>query len=779
MLKKREKVLLYLIAFSFAVYFISTLLKNAFLIDLFSPITVGLVLILLISELKRLGQFKWSSVAMALGIFLWFVGDILFLLNDFVFPDSELLSATTEFIYMLPNGCLAACITIYMLYKLSNSRIEMAFLLANSLCFAISFFVLILRLHLYASDDTHDHIHWTQLIFFFVSFYVMMMCFELAIHIGIKNIFKGPFITNIGVFCYSALDIRYNFLLAQGIDAESDFTNLLYIVFIIFMGVGTTFQIIKNYDFEFRKRDFSKKATRSRFVFILCMILVDIIMISTSFLPQSLGMYILITLLSYLITNYALHSQYLNEELINSQKEQNAKLEERIKEKTQDLESANDQLHVLSSTDALTGLLNRRSATEYIEKMIGENASSNEKFAVFCTDLNHFKPVNDTYGHEMGDEVLKEIGKRLGRLPSDYRAFRMGGDEFLIILNGISDISEAENAADSIRKLFNTPIIFDNYIFNLSASIGVAIYPDDATTLGLLLNYADNAMYMVKKSGNKDGCKFFDVKMSEQISRKQLIRKTVENAAPDKDYVLHYQPQVDADSGEILGVEVFPHLKGDMENVSPADLIPVAEECGVLSALGIWIVRDSFETVSKWNKKYGANIALTINLAPQQMIDAEFIEALERLSAEFELDVKKIILDISTDIMMESSSSSRDTLEAFHHYGFKLSLNDFGGSSINLAYVMTCGVNYIKLSRNLISSAETDETMRILIESITGLASAMGITIAAVGVENEAQYQLLRQMGIKKMQGYLFSRPVRAEELDPILQKGIIPFIPS
>ncbi|WP_207640728.1 putative bifunctional diguanylate cyclase/phosphodiesterase [Butyrivibrio sp. VCD2006] len=741
---------------------------------MFSPITVGLVLILLVSEIGRLGQFKWSTVAMATGIFIWFVADILFLINDFFLPTPGAITEFVEDLYLFPDAFFAICISVYMISKLIDSRIEIAFLLSNSLCFAISLFVVILRFHIYAAGVESRNPHWKELIFFFVSFFIMMMCFELVMHLEPRQILRGPFCTTIGIFGYAVLDIEYDFLRSIGLDAENDITNLLYVLCMILMGVGTTFQIINKYDYKFKRRDFSKEATTKRFVFIVLMIAFDIVLVATEFLTQTLGTYIIITLLSYLITNYVLHAQFLSEELLKNQQEQNTILEERIQEKTKDLESANERLNVISITDMLTGLLNRRSATEFLEKKHKECDEEKSKFAVFCTDLNHFKPVNDTYGHEMGDRVLKEIGSRLNSLPAEYTSFRMGGDEFLVVLSGITEQTDLKNAADSLRELFNTPIILDKYIFNLSASIGIAVYPDDSDDWTQLLNYGDNAMYEVKKSGNKDDYKFFDARMVQALARKQLIRMAVEHADVSRDFFLHYQPQVETESGDIIGVEVFPRLMGELEIVSPTELIPIAEECGLLPSLGIWIVRQSFKTISEFNSKYNTELALTINLSTQQLIDAEFIEELERSREEFDIKIEKIILDISTDFMMGSTNSSRDTLEAFHNYGFRLSLNDFGGTSINLKYLMNCGINYIKLSRDLIQKIDIDDGVRILVESIVGFAKAMNITVAAVGVETGRQCQTLSEMGITKMQGYLISKPLKQDEFEKLLAKGKI-----
>ena len=183
MLKGREKVLVYSIIVSFVVYFFSTLLGNEFFMDALSPITIGLVLVLLISEIGRLGQFKWSSVAMATGIFIWFIADILFLINDFFLPNPGSITEIIEDLYLFPDAFFAICISIYMISKLRHSQIEIAFLMSNVLCFAISLFVIILRFHIYAAGTGNEETHWKELIFFFVSFYIIMMCYELVTHL--------------------------------------------------------------------------------------------------------------------------------------------------------------------------------------------------------------------------------------------------------------------------------------------------------------------------------------------------------------------------------------------------------------------------------------------------------------------------------------------------------------------------------------------------------------------------------------------------------------------
>lgn len=773
MLKTHEKIVTSLIAISVLVYLIGILAGNDFLMDLMSPVTIGFVIFLLISEIPRLGIFKWSTVAMVVGLFVWFVADVLFFCNDYIIPDRGALTQLTDDIYLFPNAFFVLCISIYMGFNLRKRKIELAFLMSNTLCFAIIGFVIIYRFHIYASEEvSNTNTHFKELIFFFLSFYTIMMCIQLFDFIGWKNIFKGTVWTAIGILGYSILDLYYDFMLALGQSAESDLVNFLYVIFMVLMGIGTTIQLHKGYDFTFSPRDFSKKATRRRIAFSSLLIVISIGFIISDVLTESLGFYVLIILMSYLITNYVFYSDNLDKKMLEYQKQQNAVLEEKIREKTQDLETANKNLRMLSTTDILTGLQNRRSSVEFLKKLVTEYAENRKRFALVCADLNNFKPVNDTYGHEIGDKVLAEFGKRLNALPESFHSFRVGGDEFIICMTDVKEPEDVAIAASDLQELFHTPIIYDNSILNLSASMGIAIFPDDCGEYEMLLSYADAAMYDIKKSQNKDGYKFFDSSMTHFVDRRASIKAAIKKADPNKDFVLYYQPQVDPSTRKILGVEVYPHMKGDMEKISPAELIPIAEETGIMSALGIWIAKEAFATISKWNTKFNLDIGFTINLSPLQLSEAKLIDELARLGKEYDIESGKVFLDISNEVITGASHSALGVMKSLSEFGYNLSLNDFGGDNINLSYLMDCGISRIELSRKLVASLENDESTRTLIKSIIKFASTMDIAVAAVGIENEKQCDMLREMGITLMQGYLISMPVDSATFELFLSQS-------
>ncbi len=774
MLKKRDVALLYLVIISFILYTVSTFVENEFFINLLSPITVGLIVILLLREMNHLGPIKWACLPMIIGIFLWFVADIVYFSDLFIIKNPGTLSDLADEIYYYPNFFYAICITIFMVLPLIKNKIEIAFLLSNTLCFAIVGFVLIYRCYLFALGNSDNPIRYKEMFFFFLSFFTIIMCFQLFVHMGIRNLFKGALLANVGIVVFASINLYYDFAAALGIDPENGYVNLFYILSMMLMLIGTTIQVAKKYTYEFIPSDFSKSATQKRFGLMLFLIICDICMMVAGILSQNHGLYILITILSYLITNYVLYSEQLGLQMLENQRQQNIILEKHVQEKTQELKMANESLQRMSTIDNLTKLLNRRAYDDFLSKSLQECDNSHLNLALFCCDLNNFKPVNDTYGHEYGDKVLAELGKRMNELPDNFTSFRVGGDEFAICLSGLKGRIEAEALAENIRVLFNTPIISDQYTFHLSASVGIALYPDDCTDCDLLKSYADAAMYVIKKSKNKDGYKFFDSKMTSTINRTEAITNAVKKADSEKDFILRYQPQINAETGKLINVEVFPHLKGDLEDISPSELIPIAEECRLMGKLGMWILKKAMESIVDWNKKYNSNIGFTINLSPLQLTDPELLNNLERLCSEMNINKNLVTLDISNDVIVGATSSAREVMKALHNFGFQLSLNDFGGNNINLSYLMECGIDCIELSRKLIAEIENNADIRRLVESITKYAINMGLSVAAVGIENQYQYDLLKAMGVTKMQGYLICKPVSHNQFEDVLNQGKI-----
>ena len=243
------------------------------------------------------------------------------------------------------------------------------------------------------------------------------------------------------------------------------------------------------------------------------------------------------------------------------------------------------------------------------------------------------------------------------------------------------------------------------------------------------------------------------------------IRECLEHSDPEKDFVMHYQPQVDGLSGALVGVEVFPHLVGDLEDCSPAELIPVAEEMGLMNRIGTHIAESAFSRIHEWGKRYGKNLTITINLSPLQLADADYIAKLRQLVGVYAIEPSQVVLDVENGVLLDDGGTVKETLRSLHAFGFVLSLNDFGGGDINLSYVLDCGFEGIKLSRSLVTRANDEMVMR-LIRSIISVADAMNLEVTAVGIESKETAKKLMELGITRLQGYYYGRPVRPEELE-------------
>ncbi len=768
---KRSRLLLAVLTLAAYVgYAAATFLENDFWIELFSPATTILCVIVIISCLKDMGNYKLPTIFLACGIGIWAAGDVLLFVNDICLHMEDPYTTLVRTIYLLPNYLYGASIVIYLYLKLN--RRDLFVTAANTFLITVVGFSVIAKM-IQASNNLpeNDPALIRAYAYFFVNIIIVVVGIHVIFSLRPGNLLRGTNLIPVSILGYILIDFHYSYIEAIGDDPENIYMDLLYMLFMVGLAWGTLSQAQNKYVFVLKEN--GEEGRRMIYVRLIIpiLIVVALVMRLTGVFSQTEFSYILIALLAYFIMYALLQNSGLNEKLLKQQQEINTSLEAQVEEKTQDLKRVNRDLEYLSSTDLLTGLFNRRHGLKVLDNLIYDAEKYQSKFAVFGVDLNHFKPVNDTYGHEMGDRVLEEFGKRMRELPARYTCIRNGGDEFVIFFSHVNNMDEVKVAAKELQGVFNRPLLLDSFIFSLSASIGIAIYPEDSTDAEDLLQYADAAMYMVKRSKNRDDFRFFDNGMVTDVERRRKIEKQLKQTEMEDDFLLYYQPQFDTTDGSIVGVEVFPRLRvKGFEDCTPGELIPIAEESGMMSKLGMWTANKSLEQVDAWNRKYGLNLSTTINLAPLQLLDADFIESLEKTIDRLEIKHSDLILDVSNDVMMGAAESAKETLRAFHQFGYTLSLNEFGGGDINISYIRDCGFSTIKLARTLIPQGITDPGRMEIIHALLALAKEMKIEIVAVGIETEEQVELMRDLGIRIMQGYYYSKPVSAEELEERLK---------
>ncbi|WP_158589502.1 putative bifunctional diguanylate cyclase/phosphodiesterase [Butyrivibrio sp. CB08] len=729
--EKMDLVFVAGIVVSYSCFFISTMLKATFFIELFSPITGFAIGITILGCLKRMGRFWKPSFILALGIFSYAFADILIFISNWI-TGSEKLYEFAAFIFLLPNYFFGASVGFYFIQKLKGK--DLYRFLINSLTFTVIGIIALRRILVHLG--TYDLVDQGALIriylYFTVNIFILIMIVHMTLMIATDNGLKGTNTMIFGIIGYILLDFPYTYVQALGQDPENIYTNLVYMLCMILMAHGIYHQVHHHHVFQFKPYKYTQGAVRRTRIVVLAGLILSIILMVLKVIESGEFFYVAFALLAYWITTATFQNSALSEQLLKQQ-------------------------------DILTGLYNRRYSSTVLEEAVNKAKEQSKRFVIFCVDLNCFKPINDTYGHDMGDRVLKEFGSRMLALPKSYTSFRTGGDEFMLVREEISEKEEIVQCARDLQKLFNTPLHIDTYIFSLSGSIGVSVYPDDSEQIETLVRYADAAMYAVKHSGKKDNFRLFDSSLVETVEKHRALEERLRKAEPDRDFILHYQPRIDAFTGRLTAAEVFPRLKGE-SNYTAADLLPITEEVGLMNRLGNWIIETAIRQLKTWRDTCGQDISISVNLSPLQLLDMDFLENLKVVVKKNDLSPSKVHLDISNDVIMGASITAKETLRNLNEYGFKLSLNDFGGDDINLNHILTCGFSAIHMSPSLIHRADSDEDANVLIETIVGLAGNMNIDAYAVGIETKEQGEKLKSMGVRALQGYYYGKPVEAEE---------------
>ncbi|NOQ14667.1 MAG: EAL domain-containing protein [Methyloprofundus sp.] len=415
--------------------------------------------------------------------------------------------------------------------------------------------------------------------------------------------------------------------------------------------------------------------------------------------------------------------------------------------------------------DELTHLPNRRMFQDRLELEIVKSHREKLSLALLFIDLDHFKAVNDTLGHEMGDLLLIKAAQRIMSCvrESDTVA-RLGGDEFTVILSELSDISSIERITDSIIKNLSQPFRLEEQEVYITASIGITLYPNDGDSVSQLLKNADQAMYRAKNIG-RNRFSYYTPAMQETAQKHLQILTDLRSALTEQQFQLHYQPIIDLETGKILKAEALIRWHHPVRGIiSPADFIPIAEESGLIIEIGDWVFKQAAQQAKQWQEKYGLTIQISINKSPIQFHSTEdstnWIKYLKNLN----LLGENIVIEITESLLMETSDSVIKQLLQFRDANIQVSMDDFGTGYSSLAYLNKFDIDYLKIDRSFTRNLSSNSSDMILSEAIIVMAHKLGLKVIAEGIETEEQYQLLKAAGCDYGQGYLFSRPVAADE---------------
>jgi diguanylate cyclase (GGDEF)-like protein/PAS domain S-box-containing protein len=428
-------------------------------------------------------------------------------------------------------------------------------------------------------------------------------------------------------------------------------------------------------------------------------------------------------------------------------------------------------IHYMAHHDALTGLPNRRLMQDRLNQAILQARRQQRHVALLYLDLDRFKIINDTLGHDTGDFVLRDIAKRLTKaIREGDTVSRDGGDEFLIVLPDLEKPESAQIVANKILSELARPLEIHGQEITVTASIGISHYPNDATDIQHLLKHADAAMYQAKDAG-RNTVRFFTSDLNFLLSKRLEVESRLRRGMERNEFFLNYQPQVDLNTGKITGVEALLRWNDpNIGEVSPKDFISIAEELGLIVPLGEWVLRTACRQIKVWDAEGFHDITVSINLSPRQFVSRKLMPALKTALLETGVDAARLDLEITETMAMRNLDQSIEILTELRKLGATISVDDFGVGYSSLGQLKRLPAQTLKIDRSFIAQVPDDPNSCSITEAIIAMGKRLQLRIVAEGVEHISQLEFLRSNGCDAFQGHLFSKPLAATEMTALLK---------
>lgn len=438
-----------------------------------------------------------------------------------------------------------------------------------------------------------------------------------------------------------------------------------------------------------------------------------------------------------------------------------------------------EQLRFQAHHDVLTSLPNRTLLLDRLSVAISHARSQGKLVGMLTIDLDNFKHVNDSLGHTVGDVLLQQVAERLkGCVDPDITVVRLGGDDFVILMEQLSSEDEAVRVAQAIITAFGIPFDLTVYETVVTVSIGISFFPNDGADADSLIKNAELAMYRAKEEG-KNTCKLFTGAMNAQVVHRLSLENSLRKALERHEFLVYYQPKVLAATGRIVGMEALVRWRAtDGRLISPLDFIPLAEETGLIVAIGEQVLRQACLDVGKWLGEYDDHLTLSVNLSPKQFMQQDLLATVTAILAETGFPLKRLELEITESSVMSKEEAAIALLLKLKALGVRLALDDFGTGYSSLHYLSKLPFDTIKMDRSFVKGLPRDLSSSAIAVTILTLAHSLGMKVVAEGVENEEQLEFLRSRNCSEIQGFFFSPPIPAEEFATLLRIGFIGNIP-
>jgi diguanylate cyclase (GGDEF)-like protein len=432
---------------------------------------------------------------------------------------------------------------------------------------------------------------------------------------------------------------------------------------------------------------------------------------------------------------------------------------------------ADERIEYLASHDSLTGLPNREMFNGLLRHAIDMAERYERRFALLFIDLDRFKVINDSLGHDAGDALLVEVAHRLrGALRASDVVARLGGDEFVVILEETAGVADIERVATQLLSVLSQPLHLSGHECHTTASIGIAMYPSNGSDLQTLTRNADMAMYLAKEDG-KNGFRFFSREIKAQSIERLTLESALRRAAERNQFALHYQPKVDIESGQITGVEALLRWNHpDFGMVPPAQFIPLAEETGLIVPIGRWVLQEACAQNMAWQRRGLLPVTMAVNLSQRQFADPHLLNDIDLALFSSGMSPVLLQLEVTESMVMRNVARAVKVLDAIQSRGIRLAIDDFGTGYSSMSLMKQFPIDTIKIDRSFVRDLPEDAEDCAIAEAIISMGKALGMTIVAEGVETADQQAFLREHACDEMQGFLFSKPVTAQRMTVLLR---------
>ena len=421
-------------------------------------------------------------------------------------------------------------------------------------------------------------------------------------------------------------------------------------------------------------------------------------------------------------------------------------------------------------TDTLTGLPNRRAFNDYLNKLIAEYSNEDDKFALVMIDLDDFKNINDSVGHDSGDEILSEVVRRWKIVQSadDFIA-RIGGDEFTIILKNCGTDEDLEHKIKKYSSAISSRFTINNNYFYVSASFGVALYPKDSKDSSEIFRYADVAMYFSKNSGNVN-ISMYNRSMTDTIENSVALEQKIRIALEENNLYFVLQPQYNTKTKKLRGFETLARMKDEYGNIiSPASFIPVAEKTGLINSIDNWVIRNSMLFLKKVIDITNEKLMLSVNISILHLLNKGFLDEIQQMLDETKFPPNNLEIEITESVFISSMSKAIDTLNELKKIGVCIALDDFGTGYSSLSYLSKLPIDILKIDKSFIDELLVSESGRNYVAAIISIGHIMNFSVISEGVENQKQLDILDSLGSDYMQGYLWGKPMLPKDAVKLL----------